>query len=103
MTLLAALYAAISLLVYTGVAYYLNIDEDYMASPVTEVERTGMTCPRKSANTLLLTRLARARTGIVYLSHDPYYRRDVAIKVYNIEEDADADNVRRCLSKDVFQ
>lgn len=25
----------------------------------------------------------RGSTGTVYLSHDPYYCRDVAIKVYN--------------------
>jgi eukaryotic-like serine/threonine-protein kinase len=29
-----------------------------------------------------------------YLSHDPYYGRDVAIKLYNIEEDDDADRAR---------
>jgi serine/threonine protein kinase len=38
--------------------------------------------------------VGKGSTGNVYLSHDPYYRRDVAIKVYNIEEDSDADRAR---------
>ncbi len=49
---------------------------------------------RESADSQALTRIGkyliikevgRGSTGLVYLSHDPYYRRDVAIKVYNIE------------------
>jgi serine/threonine protein kinase len=34
---------------------------------------------------LVIKEVGRGSTGVVYLSHDPYYRRDVAIKVYNIE------------------
>jgi eukaryotic-like serine/threonine-protein kinase len=34
---------------------------------------------------LIIKEVGRGSTGLVYLSHDPYYRRDVAIKVYNIE------------------
>src|SRR4029078_12660627 len=38
----------------------------------------------------------RGSTGVVYLSNDPYYRRDVAIKVYNIEShDEDRARVTR--------
>jgi serine/threonine protein kinase len=33
----------------------------------------------------IVNEVGKGSTGIVYLSHDPYYRRDVAIKVYNIE------------------
>ena len=39
---------------------------------------------------------------MVYLSHDPYYRRDVAIKVYDIEEDSDADQARKVSRKMFF-
>jgi len=34
---------------------------------------------------LIINQVGRGSTGVVYLSHDPYYLRDVAIKVYNIE------------------
>ncbi len=34
---------------------------------------------------LIINEVGKGSTGVVYLSHDPYYRRDVAIKVYNIE------------------
>jgi serine/threonine protein kinase len=33
----------------------------------------------------IVKEVGRGSTGVVYLSHDPYYKRDVAIKVYNIE------------------
>ncbi len=38
---------------------------------------------------LIIKEVGRGSTGVVYLSHDPYYRRDVAIKVYNIESGDD--------------
>lgn len=38
---------------------------------------------------LVVKEVGRGSTGVVYLSHDPYYRRDVAIKVYNIEASDD--------------
>ncbi len=31
----------------------------------------------------IINEVGRGSTGVVYLSHDPYYGRDVAIKVYN--------------------
>ena len=42
---------------------------------------------------LIIKEVGRGSTGVVYLSHDPYYRRDVAIKVYNIEA-SDEDRAR---------
>ena len=42
----------------------------------------------------IIREVGRGSTGTVYLSHDPYYRRDVAIKVYSIEADGDADRAR---------
>ena len=38
---------------------------------------------------VIVKEVGRGSTGVVYLSHDPYYRRDVAIKVYNIETSDD--------------
>jgi eukaryotic-like serine/threonine-protein kinase len=39
---------------------------------------------------LIIKEVGRGSTGIVYLSHDPYYRRDVAIKVYHLETGDDS-------------
>ncbi len=38
---------------------------------------------------LIVKEVGRGSTGLVYLSHDPYYRRDVAIKVYHLESGDD--------------
>ena len=55
-----------------------------MASPVSDIERpSGI--PEKIGKYVIINEIGKGSTGMVYLSHDPYYRRDVAIKVYNIE------------------
>jgi serine/threonine protein kinase len=41
--------------------------------------------PEKIGKYVIVKEVGRGSTGVVYLSHDPYYRRDVAIKVYNLE------------------
>ena len=41
--------------------------------------------PERVGKYLIINEVGRGSTGTVYLSHDPYYGRDVAIKVYNIE------------------
>jgi len=64
-----------------------------MATPVSEIERPG-DVPEKIGKYVIINKIGRGSTGEVYLSHDPYYRRDVAIKVYNIEEDSDADRAK---------
>ncbi len=64
-----------------------------MASPVSELKRSG-DVPEKIGKYVIINKIGKGSTGTVYLSHDPYYRRDVAIKVYNIEEDSDADRAR---------
>ncbi|MCH8059822.1 MAG: protein kinase [Proteobacteria bacterium] len=55
---------------------------------------------QKIGKYVIVNRIGKGSTGMVYLSHDPYYRRDVAIKVYNIEEDADADRAK--ISRKMF-
>ncbi|MEZ5498902.1 MAG: serine/threonine-protein kinase [Steroidobacteraceae bacterium] len=42
----------------------------------------------------IINEVGRGSTGIVYLSHDPYYGRDVAIKVYNLDASGNADRAR---------
>jgi serine/threonine protein kinase len=50
--------------------------------------------PEKIGKYVIINKIGKGSTGTVYLSHDPYYRRDVAIKVYNIEEDQDAERAK---------
>ena len=64
-----------------------------MASPVSEIQRPG-DVPEKIGKYVIINKIGKGSTGMVYLSHDPYYRRDVAIKVYNTEEDTDADRAQ---------
>ena len=64
-----------------------------MASPISEFKRPN-DVPEKIGKYVIINKIGKGSTGMVYLSHDPYYRRDVAIKVYNIEEDQDVDRAR---------
>jgi eukaryotic-like serine/threonine-protein kinase len=43
---------------------------------------------------VVVKEVGRGSTGIVYLSHDAYYGRDVAIKVYNMDSGADEERAR---------
>ena len=64
-----------------------------MATSATRIERPS-DIPEKIGKYVIINKIGKGSTGTVYLSHDPYYRRDVAIKVYDIEEDANADKAR---------
>jgi serine/threonine protein kinase len=70
-----------------------------MASPVSEIKRAN-DVPDKIGKYVIINKIGKGSTGMVYLSHDPYYRRDVAIKVYNIEEDTDPN--RASVSRKMF-
>ena len=51
--------------------------------------------PPKIGKYVIINNIGHGSTGNVYLSHDPYYRRDVAIKVYGIDTDLqDAERAR---------
>jgi eukaryotic-like serine/threonine-protein kinase len=50
--------------------------------------------PERIGKYLIINEVGRGSTGTVYLSHDPYYGRDVAIKVYNIEASGDDERAR---------
>jgi serine/threonine protein kinase len=41
--------------------------------------------PERIGKYEIIKEVGRGSSGCVYLSHDPYYGRDVAIKVYNVE------------------
>ena len=49
---------------------------------------------------VVVNEVGRGSTGIVYLSHDAYYGRDVAIKVYNM--DSGADEERKRIARKMF-
>src|SRR5215831_12086085 len=49
--------------------------------------------PERIGKYTIVKEVGRGSTGVVYLAHDPYYKRDVAIKVYNIES-SDEDRAR---------
>ena len=51
------------------------------ASPKNSASRKIL---EKIGKYLIINEVGRGSTGTVYLSHDPYYGRDVAIKVYNM-------------------
>ena len=64
-----------------------------MVTSVSEIERPN-DVPEKIGKYVIINKIGKGSTGMVYLSHDPYYHRDVAIKVYDIEEDANADRAK---------
>ena len=50
--------------------------------------------PERVGKYEIIKEVGRGSTGSVYLSHDPYYGRDVAIKVYDLEADDDPEKAR---------
>ena len=50
--------------------------------------------PEKIGKYSIIKEVGRGSTGTVYLSHDAYYGRDVAIKVYNMDAGGDEDKAR---------
>ena len=57
-------------------------------------ERRAVPVPEKIGKYVIVNEVGRGSTGTVYLSHDPYYGRDVAIKVYNMDAGGDAEKAR---------
>ena len=50
--------------------------------------------PERIGKYEIIRDLWQGSSGWVYLSHDPYYGRDVAIKVYNVENEEDEDKAK---------
>ncbi len=70
-----------------------------MAAPAHKTAHT-IKMPERIGKYLIINEVGRGSTGTVYLSHDPYYGRDVAIKVYTI--DAGGDNERARIARKMF-
>jgi serine/threonine protein kinase len=64
------------------------------AQPQTDPTAIGTGVPDRIGKYVIINEVGRGSTGRVFLSHDPYYGRDVAIKVYNIESDDDEQKAR---------
>ena len=64
-----------------------------MAAPASN-SANARTIPERIGKYLIINEVGRGSTGNVYLSHDPYYGRDVAIKVYSIEAGGDDERAR---------
>ena len=58
------------------------------------------TVPERIGKYEIIKEVARGSTGVVYLSHDPFYGRDVAIKAYHV--DAGDDPERAALARKMF-
>ncbi len=54
----------------------------------------GPQVPAKVGKYEILQEIGRGTTGDVYLSHDPYYGRDVAVKVYHAQQDANSQSAQ---------
>jgi serine/threonine protein kinase len=65
-----------------------------MASSNVKVKQEAGAVPERIGKYVIVREVGRGSTGTVYLSHDPYYGRDVAIKVYHGEGNDDADRAR---------
>src|SRR5258708_34237346 len=70
-----------------------------MSAPSPKSSATSKTAPprkvpEKIGKYVVIKEVGRGSTGIVYLSHDAYYGRDVAIKVYNSETGGDEERAR---------
>ncbi|MBT8422875.1 MAG: protein kinase [Gammaproteobacteria bacterium] len=50
----------------------------------------GRSVPAKVGKYEILQEIGQGTTGDVYLSHDPYYGRDVAVKLYHAQPDANS-------------
>ncbi len=58
--------------------------------PLAAKNLKGGFVPAKVGKYEILQEIGRGTTGDVYLSHDPYYGRDVAVKLYHAQPDADS-------------
>ena len=50
--------------------------------------------PERIGKYVIINEVGQGSTGRVFLSHDPYYGRDVAIKLYDIENEGDEQKAR---------
>src|SRR5450432_2585870 len=76
------------------VARGATVIRNLTSSPSLTPTRPARPVPERIGKYEIIKEVGRGSTGVVYLSHDPYYGRDVAIKVYNIEANGDPEKAR---------
>ena len=64
-----------------------------MAAPATNILQPPV-IPERIGKYPIINEVGRGSTGTVYLSHDSYYGRDVAIKLYNMDTAGDDERAR---------
>ena len=62
--------------------------------PLAANNTRGRSVPAKVGKYEILQEIGQGTTGDVYLSHDPYYGRDVAVKLYHAQPDADSQSAK---------
>ena len=60
----------------------------------TRLSTVSADVPDKIGKYVIINEVGQGSTGRVFLSHDPYYGRDVAIKLYHVETDLDEARAR---------
>jgi len=75
---------------------------DEATAPVFEPSETEKNFPDRIGKYPIINEVGQGSSGRVYLSHDPYYGRDVAIKLYNMESDEDDEHKARMTRKMFF-
>ena len=63
-------------------------------APAAAEKRGSRDVPERIGKYVIINEVGQGSTGRVFLSHDPYYGRDVAIKLYNIESEEDEQKAR---------
>ena len=63
-------------------------------APAAAEKRGARDVPERIGKYVIINEVGQGSTGRVFLSHDPYYGRDVAIKLYNIENEEDEQKAR---------
>jgi serine/threonine protein kinase len=67
-----------------------------------ETNSTNGRVPERIGKYVIINEVGQGSTGRVFLSHDPYYGRDVAIKVYNLESESDGDEQKAHVTRKMF-
>ncbi|MET0280895.1 MAG: serine/threonine-protein kinase [Steroidobacteraceae bacterium] len=65
-----------------------------MSTSTGKKARAAAAVPERIGKYVIVREVGRGSTGTVYLSHDPYYGRDVAIKVYQSTVGEDVEKAR---------
>jgi serine/threonine protein kinase len=65
-----------------------------VAQPAVSPKTVQPPVPERIGKYPIIKQVGEGTTGKIYLSHDPYFRRDVAIKVYHVPAEDDPEQAR---------